>query len=134
MIVRAVADTHALIWLLHKDPRLSPLALQTFLQTEKAGEWIGVSSITLVEMVYLEEKGRIPANTFVGALALLNRAGSSLREFPVNQIATDTMRLVDRVQIPEMPDRIIAATALMLGVPVISRDHKITASAIQTIW
>jgi predicted nucleic acid-binding protein len=33
-----------------------------------------------------------------------------------------------------MPDRIIAATALHLGVPLVSRDRKIQASSIHTIW
>lgn len=35
----------------------------------------------------------------------------------------------------EMPDRIIAATALYLNFPLITRDHKIQAlQNIQTIW
>jgi PIN domain nuclease of toxin-antitoxin system len=33
-----------------------------------------------------------------------------------------------------MPDRIIAGTALSYGVPIISRDRKISASAVETIW
>jgi PIN domain nuclease of toxin-antitoxin system len=33
-----------------------------------------------------------------------------------------------------MPDRIIAATALHLSVPLITRDRKIHASSIETIW
>jgi predicted nucleic acid-binding protein len=33
-----------------------------------------------------------------------------------------------------MPDRIIAVTALHLGVPLVSRDRKIQAASIQTIW
>jgi PIN domain nuclease of toxin-antitoxin system len=33
-----------------------------------------------------------------------------------------------------MPDRIVAATALHYGVPVISRDGRIRASNIRTIW
>jgi hypothetical protein len=33
-----------------------------------------------------------------------------------------------------MPDRIVAATAIYLGVPVISRDGQIRASAIKTVW
>ena len=36
--------------------------------------------------------------------------------------------------IRDMPDRIIAATALTLGVPVISRDSKIQLSSVSTIW
>jgi PIN domain nuclease of toxin-antitoxin system len=33
-----------------------------------------------------------------------------------------------------MPDRIVAATALYFGVPAISRDGRIRASNIQTVW
>lgn len=36
--------------------------------------------------------------------------------------------------IPDLPDRIIAATAQFYGVPVLSRDGRIRASAIRTIW
>lgn len=34
-----------------------------------------------------------------------------------------SLRQVYRSQIPDLPDRIIAATALYLNVPVISRDR-----------
>jgi predicted nucleic acid-binding protein len=33
-----------------------------------------------------------------------------------------------------MPDRIIAATALYLGVPLVTRDGKIRAADVETIW
>jgi len=33
-----------------------------------------------------------------------------------------------------MPDRIIATTALHLGVPLISRDGRIRLSSVPTIW
>jgi PIN domain nuclease of toxin-antitoxin system len=33
-----------------------------------------------------------------------------------------------------MPDRIIAATALTFGATLVSRDGKIRASQVQTIW
>ena len=41
---------------------------------------------------------------------------------------------VPREKVPDMPDRIIAATALSLGVPLITRDAAISASGIETIW
>jgi predicted nucleic acid-binding protein len=44
---------------------------------------------------------------------------------------------MDSVLLPEMadlPDRLIAATALPLRVPVISRDRRIQASALDTVW
>ena len=40
-----------------------------------------------------------------------------------------------RATVPEMPDRIIAATALHLNAPLITRDHKIQAlQNVQTLW
>jgi PIN domain nuclease of toxin-antitoxin system len=41
---------------------------------------------------------------------------------------------VNRAVVPEMPDRIITATALSLNVPIISRDAKIQAANLPTIW
>jgi predicted nucleic acid-binding protein len=44
------------------------------------------------------------------------------------------MRRIARSDVPDMPDRIIAATALYLAIPIISRDRKIRASDLTTIW
>ena len=33
-----------------------------------------------------------------------------------------------------MPDRIVAATGVYFGVPVISRDGRIRASNVRTVW
>jgi PIN domain nuclease of toxin-antitoxin system len=41
---------------------------------------------------------------------------------------------VPRSQVPDMPDRIIAATALSLGLPLLSRDGAIQLSELDTIW
>ena len=48
-----VADTHAVIWYLHADPRLSSTAKDFIEATATNGDQIGLSSITLIEMVYL---------------------------------------------------------------------------------
>jgi predicted nucleic acid-binding protein len=44
------------------------------------------------------------------------------------------MQVIPREEVPGMPDRIIAATGLHLGVPVLSRDRKIRAARLETIW
>jgi len=36
--------------------------------------------------------------------------------------------------VPDLPDRIIAATALSHNLPLVTADHKIRASRIPTIW
>ncbi len=41
---------------------------------------------------------------------------------------------VPRKVVPELPDRIIAATALYLGLPLISRDRAIQQASIEVVW
>jgi predicted nucleic acid-binding protein len=36
--------------------------------------------------------------------------------------------------VPDMPDCIVAATAVYFGVPVISRDGRSRASNVRTVW
>jgi PIN domain nuclease of toxin-antitoxin system len=63
MIV-AIADTHTVIWRLFSDPRLGKDASAFIDGTVANGDHIGISAISIAEMVYLIEKGRIPANTW----------------------------------------------------------------------
>ena len=46
----------------------------------------------------------------------------------------DTVELISRDEVPDMPDRVIAATAAALKVPLVSRDRKIQSSTIETLW
>jgi PIN domain nuclease of toxin-antitoxin system len=131
MIV-AVADTHALVWALLGDARLSPAARAALSVTGR--DQVAVSAITLVEIVYLEEKRRLPAGVFARVSGVLATPGGVLVEVPVDITVVQALSHVTRESIPDMPDRIIAATALRLGVPLISRDAKIRASNITTLW
>ncbi|MBI3665402.1 MAG: hypothetical protein HY236_04130 [Acidobacteria bacterium] len=36
--------------------------------------------------------------------------------------------------IPDLPDRVIAATAIRLNLPLVTRDGRIQAASIETIW
>ena len=85
-------------------------------------------------MVYLVEKKRIPTDAVRRTLVALTAFHSVLSLVPLDGAVASTLAHLNRAEIPDMPDRIIAATALYLGVPVISRDHKIVTSSIQTIW
>lgn len=79
-MIAFVADTHALIWYLFNDPRLSTPARKAFTDAADAGLEIGVSSISLAEIVYLIEKWRIPSNTLDLVLSVLNDAERELKE------------------------------------------------------
>jgi PIN domain nuclease of toxin-antitoxin system len=134
MNAAAVADTHAAIWYLFADPRLSASARSAFNQAGSDGRKVLVSAITLAEMVYLVEKRRIAEevhNRLCGSLAAPEHI---LAEAPLTAAIAESMRWIPREQVPDMPDRIVAATALYFNVPVISRDSRILSSGVTTIW
>ena len=56
-----VVDTHSAVWYLHQDERLSRRAELEIDNALAAGHPIHLPSISLVELVYLVDKGRIPA-------------------------------------------------------------------------
>jgi PIN domain nuclease of toxin-antitoxin system len=132
-VIEAISDTHAIIWYAWDDPRLSAKVRVVFQTIRVAGGQVGISSISLVEVVYLEEKRRIVPGTLRRVLDLLDLAELFI-ETPVTRDILSALATIDRAQVPDMPDRIIAATAVHLGVPLISRDAKIQASSVTTIW
>ena len=129
-----MTDTHALIWYLQDDARLSPLASQYFDGCEHDGGCICVPSICVVEIVYLSEKGGIPANTLDQLLKDLSAPDTILQVVELGLPIVLEMRNISRAAVPDMPDRIIAATALYLKLPLISRDREIQLSGLTTIW
>jgi PIN domain nuclease of toxin-antitoxin system len=134
MTIRAVADTHAILWYLYNDSRLSITAGSFIDAAVSGGDQIAISSITLAEMVYLTERNRIDPAAVARVLEVLDRSSSTLVEIPLDRGIVRSMRQIDRASIPELPDRIVAATALHLGVPIISRDREIRASRVPSIW
>jgi len=133
-MLRAVADTHTVIWYLYDDARLSPTARTWIEDAAPAGEQIGISTITLAEMVYLIEKERIDAAALNRLMTALDAADAVLVEVPFDRHVALAMARVARTEVPDSPDRIIAATALHLGTAVISRDRKIQESSLTTVW
>lgn len=131
-MIAGVADSHILIWYLVGSPRLSANAHQFMSMAVQRGESIGLSAITFVELVYLIEKGKIPVETLSRAARILETR--TFVEIPLTLAISRTLAQIDVGKIPDMPDRIVAATALHWGVPIISRDGRIRLSGLQTIW
>ncbi len=130
-----VADTHAVIWYFFASPRLRTAARDAMEATIAKGDSIVVATITLVEIVYLTEKGRIAGATFERLIQELSDPSSPFVSASLDLNVCDAMRLVPRALIPDMPDRIIAATALHLGRLLVTADQKIRASGVvATVW
>jgi PIN domain nuclease of toxin-antitoxin system len=133
-MIAGVADTHAALWYLFGDPRLSAAAKSAFDVAASSRRKIVLSVISLAEVVYLVEKNRLPASAYADLQAALRDPDHVLQEAPVTAEIIDAMLEVPRVDIPDMPDRIVAATAVYFGVPAISRDGRIRSSRVQTVW
>lgn len=134
-MTRYVTDTHALIWHLQASRKLSRKARALLRQADAGQVTIIVPSIVLVELVYLAEKGRIAPKLVNQVFALLTPLTQNYVVAPLETQTVQILRSISRSQIPEMPDRIIAATAKQLGLPLITHDATIrAASGLATIW
>lgn len=93
-----VADTHAAVWYLLDSQR----ALQHMTAAVDAGEIVFVPSISVVELLYLYEKGRIPADDWKRLNEGLAAEDSGLRIVPLTLgIAHDLVRVPWR-SVPDM--------------------------------
>ncbi|MEG4007117.1 type II toxin-antitoxin system VapC family toxin [Microcoleus sp. Pol11C1] len=130
-----VADTHTLIWYIFELPRLSPAALIALEQAVNEGNFIYFSAITIVEIAYLIERGRLAGEVLTRVLNAADDPNVGIMLAPLDRNISATIQQIDRATVPDMPDRIIAATALSLSLPLVTRDAKIQAlTTIQTIW
>ncbi len=136
------ADTHALLWHLQETlaPRrrrargLSPRARRIFRAADQGQEIILIPSIVLVELIYLSERGIIPVALVDRLLADLARTPENYQIAPLDLEVVVRLRDISASSVPEMPDRIIAATAKAKGTQLLSRDESIRAAGIQVAW
>jgi PIN domain nuclease of toxin-antitoxin system len=129
-----VVDTHAAVWYLLNAQSLSSNAQKAMDEAVQAGDPVYVSSISLVEVVYLVEKGKLPAVVLDRLTHALSEPDSGFVIAPVNLAVALAILQISRETVPDMPDRIIAATAFHLSLPLVTRDSKIAKTGITTIW
>lgn len=133
-MIAGVADTHTVLGYVLKNPKLSVPALRFIEDAASAGHSIVISPISLAEIVYLIEKGRLEEAVYDDLRGALADPDCVVEEAPFHAEIVAAMRQIARSEIPDMPDRIVAATAVYFGVPVISRDGRIRTSTVQTVW
>ena len=130
----AVLDTHAVVWYLLDSDRLPQKAYSLIDGALAGGAPAYISSISLIEIVYLTERGRIAPGAFEKIGNELQQETPAFRIVSVDFGIAKALREIPRIAVPDMPDRIIAGTALYLKLPLITRDRRLTALGIRTIW
>lgn len=74
-----VIDTHTAVWYFEKSSELSIRAKDLLLETNRRGFAIYLPTISIVEIVYLVEKGRLRAATLDTLQRNLKLPGTGLR-------------------------------------------------------
>ena len=129
-----VLDTHALIWWADAGTKLSKRARQAISAASRRRELVA-SAISIFEIITLERRGRLAFATSV------NEWLTNLRKLPELTIHPVTDEIAERAGglgevFPGDPaDRLIASTALVLGVPLVTQDTKIRdLPHLSTVW
>jgi len=121
-----VADTNALIWHLTQDPLLGESAKKTLLRADRGEVIVHIPAISLFEMIYLTERSNPPiSRSQVEQLLEQLRPEGSYRIAMLDEQVIRHGFEIPRYQVPDMPDRAIAATALALGYPLLTKDKSL---------
>jgi PIN domain nuclease of toxin-antitoxin system len=134
MAVLAVVDTHALIWYAVEEwAKLGSQARRVFREVEAGNGAIFVPALVMAELSEAVSRGQVDLPE--GFVRWGRRIFSSGRFFPVDLSWQIVQRAEKLYVIPERGDRLIAATALELDYPLITRDPEIAAAAkLELIW
>ena len=95
---------------------------------------IFIPTICTVEATYLVEKNRIESQALPRLHLAINEPGSAFRSAPLTAEIAFRLSEIPLNSVPDLPDRVVAAIALAMALLLVTRDGKIRASGIKTIW
>ena len=125
-----VVDTHVLIWLLEKN-KLLGLQSRQLLKQAASAHALHVPAITAWEIAMLVSKGKLTLKRDVGEWINAAFALPGLRLEPLSpEIAVACTRLPGDIN-SDPADRMIAATARHLGVPLVTADENLLIYGMQ---
>jgi predicted nucleic acid-binding protein len=118
-----VTDTQALVKFMMGKKVINDRSHQAFLSADKAQSTIIIPAIVLMEVLYLFEKSRIDISLFQTEGLLKSQ------NYQFEPLSLEILKTASEItDIPELHDRLIAATARYLDIPLITNDPVIRAS------
>ena len=128
-----LVDTHVVVWLAGDPGRLSKNARAAIDNARKSGEGLAVSDVTLWELATAASKGRICLD--VSLESFLAEVEARFTVLPITGRACVRALALPATYPKDPADRVIAATALVEGLPLLTADREIRRSrALRTIW
>lgn len=123
-----VTDTQALVKFMMGQKVIDARSHQAFRDVDRGDGVMIIPAVVVMEMLYLFEKHRIARSVFHVEL-LVNTQNYQIEPLGLEILKTAT----DIDDIPELHDRLIAATARYLNMPLITNDPVIRRSRCVTI-
>jgi PIN domain nuclease of toxin-antitoxin system len=129
--VRLLLDTHAWHWAAADDRRLSATAREII---DAAENELAISAISLWEFRVNVRRGRIAVNGDINAWIRQSLDAMGIAVLPITgEIALQSEDLAGFGN-QDPADRFIVATALLLGLPIVTTDAVISAWQVRTLW
>ena len=132
--MRAVLDTHAWIWWVTEDPRLSDAARRA-IETSRRADTLWLSAFSLWEVAKKVQKGQLvldrPLDDWLDLAT--GRAGARIAEL-TRAVLVESCRLPGGFS-GDPADGIIVATARSLGAELVTKDQRIRRyEHVRTVW